>query len=677
MIGPAGEALTVAFGVLVIGAIASLAMHRRANWRVAGAIATGFAAISTLVCWYLAWQVFVAGKIDIGSDLIMIQALNSSLRFQIDALSALFLMFMPLVSVCSMYYSIEYMRKRYAEESPSRYYPYALILLASIIGVVTTEDLFFFFIFWEVMTISSYFLIVFDRDNLEKVRAGLQYFIVMHIAAALTIVARILTYTHAGSYAFEDIALGMESMRLNAPWMMHVVLLCFFLGFATKAGMFPVAGWLPDAHAAAPSPVSALLSGSIVKLGIYGIVRTFLTFLPASGSSTVWGLIIATFGAASIFFGTITALRQDDCKRVLGFHTIGQIGYILLGIGIGLAFINTSPTIAAIGLIGGLFHMINHTVYKSLLFLNVGAAEYWTGTRDMNKMGGLGALMPYTLAATVVAALSIAGVPPFSGFASKWMIYHSAFQGGLTVPFLLLLGLVGIFISTVTLASFVKLVGAIFLGKTETNGETIKGDVPFSMRVPQYVLSGLCVLFGVLPILPLVLLYKSAASALPWGMPAFADLFGSSNTGLTLSMGGATVGVWNPILALAGLGICTLIAYTIFRSGHAESRQVDSWYCGEEFAPELVRYRSHGFVLPFKQAFDRIYPTIKIPHGQVPPFLQKLFDVDSWLYDPVIRAGARFMEKFSHTHIGIPQIYLLWQIVGVAVVIALLFLIVR
>ena len=670
------EIFAAVFGLLLVGALVTAA--RGLSWRAAGYIAIIFAAAATAAVWKLAAQVFISGPIEINQRLVTFRILNASLNFHIDALSAIFLVVVPLVSLCAMLYSIEYMRRRHYEESPSRYYPFTLLLLASIIGVVTVSDLFFFFIFWELMTLTSYFLVVFDRESEKKVQAGIPYFVATHIATALMYIAGIIIYSRCGSFAFSDIKLCISEIMHLTPWLGHIILALFLLGFATKAGIFPLGGWLPLAYPSAPSPATAAFSGSMTKLGIYGIVRVFFEFLPVSNSNSSWGMIIATLGAISIFIGTITALKQDDYKRLLSFHIIGQIGYILLGVGIGVAFVGISPSIAAIGLIAGLFHLVNNAIYKSLLFLNVGAVEYWTDERNLNKVGGLGVLMPLTFTATVIASLSIAGVPPFSGFASKWLIYHAAIHGGLTMPLLLILGLVGIFISTVTLASFMKMLGVLFLGKFHTDGEQIKGEVPLTMRLPQYLLALLCILFGVVPVLPLVFLYKAAASALPAeSMPAFTGLFGHNASGLMLSFGGSTVGIWNPALAVAALAICAAISYIIFKAGAAPSREVDSWYCGEEFAPELVRFRSHGFVLPFKQSFDKMYPAIKIPKLQVPGFLQKLFDFDSWLYNPVISAGSRLSEKFSRTHAGIPQMYMLWQVVGAVLVIGALFLIVR
>lgn len=665
------ELLLAAFGLLVAGAIVGSA--RGTNWRKAGYAAVVFMGAATVLLWALAAQVFDSGAVETRSFLT-IGLLGASLKFHIDQLSAIFLLVMPLVGLAAMLYAVEYMNKVYPQFSPARYYPFALLLMAAIVGVVTVSDLFFFFIFWEMMTLTSWVLVWFDRNDEVKVRAAWKYFVVTHVATACMFAAGIVAYSKSGSFAFTEIARAIGEIAQSSPAVVHVIMALFLIGFTTKAGMFPFGGWLPDAYPAAPSPASAAFAGSMTKLGIYGVVRVFLGFLQAPGLTTIWGGIIAVLGTVSIFVGTLTALQQDDSKRLLSFHIIGQIGYMLLGVGTAVFFVRSNPALATVALIAGLYHLVNNACYKSLLFLNVGAAEYYTGTRDLNKIGGLGALMPVTLVAAVIASLSIAGIPPFNGFASKWLIYQSTAHGGLAMPLFLPLCLVAMFISLVTLASFMKLLGSMFLGHLATNGSKLSSDVPLSMRVPQIALSAVCVLLGVLPILPLYLLYGAASDVLGQRpVPGFAEMFGTSASGITLSFGTGVAGVWNPAYAIVAMVLCAAIAYAISRSALAPYRETVGWYCGEEFEPDQVRFRAHGFCLTFKEAFASIYPTVPAPRLAVPTFLQRLADVDSWLYGPLVKAGNRVTERLSRTHTGIPQLYMLWQVVGAILVLAILF----
>ncbi|MCL6519526.1 MAG: hypothetical protein K6T99_06800 [Armatimonadetes bacterium] len=667
--------LFIASGSLFIGFLVLIAY--RGNWRKSGYMAVFFMSVATLALWVLALRCLASGQKDI-QPILSLNLIGASLTFHIDSLSAVFLLVVPFVGLLTLLYAVEFMAKVYSERSPARYYPFALLLALAIVGVVTISDLFFFFIFWEIMTLASWALVWFERENEEKVKAAWTYFVVTHVAAACILVAMLVIYRESGSFAFEDISRAIGIMAKNNRALVHILMALFMLGFATKAGMFPLGGWLPQAYPAAPSPASAAFAGSMTKIGIYGIVRAFLEFFNNSGLLTIWGGVIAIFGAISIFVGTLTALREDDSKRVLSFHIIGQIGYMLLGIGTGFYFIQTKSILAVLALIAGLYHVVNHACYKSLLFLNVGAAEYATGMRDLNRMGGLGTIMPITMGAAVVASLSIAGIPPFSGFASKWLIYQSAFQGGIRMPLFLALGLIAMFISIATLASFMKLLGAIFLGQPAECTRRARGEVPVAMRVPQVALAVVCVILGIAPILPLIVLYRAAQDIFGDNyVPVFSTLFGTNISGIALNFGNGVAGLWNPIYALIALIFCSLASLVILRLGSAQSRSTVNWYGGEEHEPEEVRFRAHGFCLPFKTAFAKVYPSISIPKISALQGFRKVLDLDSWLYSPILKVGARFTERVSRTHSGVPHVYMIWQLIGAVIAFAILFILIR
>ena len=668
------QLLFTAFGLLTLGALVSIAGR---NWRSTGYTAVVFAGAASVALWILAADAIVGGEVNT-PEYLRLGAIGASLTFHIDRLSAVFLLLVPLIGLAALLYSVEYMNHVHRNASAARYYPFALLLLASITGVVTTSNLFYFFIFWELMTLTSWALVWFDREDEKKVRAAWQYFVATHIAAACMLVAILIIYTRSGSFAFADAAATVGTMVRTSPWLAHILVALFFIGFATKAGMFPLGGWLPQAYPAAPSPATATFAGTMTKLGIYGIVRVLFEFFRVPELTTVWGGIIATLGALSIFVGTLAALREDDAKRMLSYSTIGQIGYMLLGVGTGLFFLQSVPALAAVALIAALYHLLSHACSKSLLFLNVGAAEYQTGTRDLNKIGGLGALMPVSMAAAIIAGLSIAGIPPFSGFVSKWLIYQSTIQGGIRAPMFLILALVAMFVSLVTLAVLMKLIGVMFLGKLSTAGKRVTGDVPATMRIPQEILAAVCVLLGVVPILPLLLLYRAAQDVLGAGfVPAFGGLFGSNPSGIALNVGAGTAGVWNPAYTLVALIFCALLAYAISRSAHAPMRVTETWYGGEEADPEHVRFRAHGFVLPFKEAFAKVYPSVSLPKISAFASIQKVLNLDTWVYGPIVNAGSRLTGRLSRAHSGIPQLYMLWQVIGIIAVLALLFIMLK
>jgi hydrogenase-4 component B len=663
--------LMAAFGLLVAGALVTTAYRR--NWPYAGATATAFMAAASIALWWLAARAFVAGRIEIITPIVF-SPMNAALVFHIDKLSAVFLTIVPFIGLAAMLYAVRYMQKMYPAAAPARYYFFAMLLMAAIVGVITSADLLFFLIFWECMTLTSWVLVWFDRDNQIKVRAAWLYFVVIHIATAGMTVGAVLIYSRTGSFAFGDIAAGIADMSARTPWLVHIVMALFLVGLSTKAGMFPFGGWLPQAHPAAPGPASAIFAGAMIKTGIYGLARMFFGFFSLPGLTVVWGAVLAVLGAASIFIGTLTALRQDDSKRVLSFHTIGQVGYMLLGLGTGLFFLRSNPFLATVGLVAGIYHAVNHACYKSLLFLNVGAAEYQTGTRDLNRMGGLGRLMPVTMAATIVASLSIAGIPPFNGYVSKWLIYQSTLHGGMAAPFFLLLAVVAIFSSVVTLASFMKVVGSMFLGNLATADRVVTGDVPFSMKLPQMALSLMCLLLGILPVVVLKVFDKMALEVLSApGIGSYASPFGYGVTGVSLAFGKTVVGQWNPVVIVAAVAACSIAAYAISRAARAPARETVGWFCGEEHEPEEVRSRAHGFCLPFKESFAKVYPTIRIPRIPALRGPRKLIEADNWLYNPLVRAGERFTDLLSRSHSGLLQMYMLWQIIGIIAVLAIMF----
>jgi len=536
------------------------------------------------------------------------------------------------------------------------------------------------------MTLTSYVLVVFERGEAESMRAGFRYFVATHAGTACMLLAVLLLYRWAGAEGFDFAGMraGMAALVQERAAVAHLVLALFFIGFATKAGVLPFGFWLPDAYPAAPSSAGAAFAGTMTKLGVYGLVRVFVEFLPASPFCIVWGQIIAVMGTISIFVGTVTALVQSDSKRLLSFHIIGQVGYMLLGVGTGVAFLRVSPALAVAGLVGGLFHLVNHAFYKSLLFLNAGAGLYRTGTRDLGKVGGLISIMPLTGVTAIIASLSIAGIPPFSGFSSKWLIFAGSINAALALPLFAVLAAIAIFISAVTLASFLKFLGTLFLGRLDVGDREVeRAEVPLTMRAPQVLIAVFCLLFGLAPVLPVGLIYRAVAGVLPEGYaPNFSSLFGDLALGVSLNLGQGVIGVWNPLWVVVGLLAGLLIGWGLYRLGGAPERKTEPWLCGEPHGVGQVRYRSHGFYLPFKEflsfrvgrvVVDTYFPPLPRPRVGGLDSLRRAVNVDEWLYYPLVSWAKRACERFRETHVGIPQVYVLWMAIGVVLAIAVLF----
>jgi hydrogenase-4 component B len=651
--------------ILVVGSLVSLLSAR--NRKVCGWVSFAFVCASSLFTGLAVVEACTGAPGE--QTLLSLPQLGSRLTLRVDPLSAIFLSIVAVIALLSTLYSVRYM-EHYTHDKVAKFFPLLLLCIATMTGVLVCADFLFFLICWESMTLTSYFLVTFESENPASQRAGLKYFIITHGATLCMAAAALLLWRTSGSFSFDSIRITLSALLGSQPFLANIIIFLFFLGFATKAGILPMGDWLPDAHPVAPSGMSATLSGALVKLGIYGLVRLFCSFLVVSPSLRVWGIFLALAGTGSLFVGTLTALRQTDTKRLMAFHTIGQIGYICLGLGVGVYCLQMYPALASIALAGAILHAVNHACFKSCLFLGAGSVLYRTGERDMDKLGGLAASMPYTSGTTTIASLSIAGVPPFNGFTSKWLIVAACLLAGMRFPLFLVLGIVALFISLATLASFLKVLGSVFFGKAEES-RGIK-EVPISMVVPQVVLAALCVLLGVLP-QPLLRLIGNAIEGVT-GLPA-AGVDASRIWGGLMLTDGSPVGFWSPLAMLAALAILVLISYGIQRAGGAQVRTAPVWYCGEEQVPATVRYPASSFYLPFKHAFQGIYPSGTMHVPKFPAPLRRALDFDQWLYTPFIKMVDRAAGRVSRTHVGTPQIYLLWIVIGAVIVTGILLLV--
>ncbi len=627
---------------------------------------------------YIVYQVFsTSSPVKIDEPLMILPVIGAQLVFNIDKMGALFLSLIAVISLLASLYSIDYMDS-YKEESLLRFYPFLILFVLSMIGVVIVSDLFFFFVFWEFMTLSSYFLVIFEKKDPVVLKAGFKYFLMTHIGTALMFIAAFVLQSYAGTFRFDGIEQAIGSMAVKATFGLHIVLALFFIGFATKSGVYPFGTWLPDAHPAAPSGISAMLSGVMIKMGIFGILRIFLYILPVSDFSVLWGIIIAVFGTLSILIGTFNALVQKDSKRLLAFHSIGQIGYVLLAVGIGISFMKDNPAIATIALIAGLFHMINHAFFKSLLFLNAGSILFKTGIKNLNNLGGLWNIIPLTAVTALVASLSISGIPPFNGFVSKWLIYQVSILGGIKVPLFVSCGVVAIFLSAITMASFIKFFSTSFLGDLpcDIKDHITAKRMPAGMNISQIILALICLGLGLAPLFPVKLIYDSlAGSKLADTLPQFGSIFNGSAGGIGILIDGKETGVWKPlVIVLIFLGL-VLLSYLISKLGGSKKRVVPVWLCGEEYDREQVRYRAHSFYLSLQHLIEGwFFPKILIPGKEKPERVYNSMNFDNIAFYPLARWIVNLADKIKKSHSGIPQIYMLWQVLGVIIAVTLIIL---
>jgi hydrogenase-4 component B len=553
---------------------------------------------------------------------------GSALRISVDGLSAVFLGLIATIAIFSSFYAIRYMTY-YQDYGVGRFYPSFQFFIAGMYGIVTTTDLMVFFcFFWQMMTLSSYVLIRYESRLRENVRAANKYLVMMEISCLFVMLGSYLLagtgpVTIAGEtlmrFDFDAIRERTSTLAALPAKAGPIALLLFLIGFGIKAGMWPFGQmWLPDAHPAAPSPVSALLSGVMIKTGIYGLMRSFIWLMPSQGndwySPAMWGGVFAFLGTITLFFGTMQALKQEQSKRLLAFHSIGQIGYIVLGLGACLALLpagNGNPGLvglAVIGFYGALFHTVNHGLFKSLLFLNAGSMLYATGTQELNRLGGLMKLMPLTACTALVASFSIAGVPLFNGFASKWSIYVATILGSRQTGYLALCGIFGIVTSALTLASFMKFFGVSFLSRMSTLvkeksiGHTSL-EVKPTMQIPQILLALLCILLGLLPGLAYRLIHLSLTAS-SQGLAEKLLSAAPAQTGLAIELpSNSHSALLAPLTVGVVLVVMFFIAWFISRLGAAERRTADVWLCGYVHEADEYRYGAHNLYTEVKRYF--------------------------------------------------------------------------
>jgi len=403
-----------------------------------------------------------------------------------DGLTRLMLVTINLVTLVAVLFSLRYM-ERYTTKG--FYFCLFFLMVAGMNGVAMAGDLFNLYVFIEVAAISSYSLVAFGCES-EELEASFKYLVLGSLASTFVLFGVAILYNLTGTLNMAQIRGQMDALVGNPA--LYVAAGFFVMGLGLKAAMVPFHAWLPDAHPSAPAPISAMLSGVLIKaLGVYALARIFFSVL---GPTHEYAVVMMALGALSMLGGVLLAVGQWDFKRLLAYHSISQMGYVVLALGIGAAVLadGGSRAVAGLAIFGGLFHMFNHAAFKSLLFLCSGATEYATGTRQLKELGGLARRMPVTSGCCRIASLSIAGVPPFNGFWSKLIIIVAAVQAGYVW-----LAALATLVAFLTLVSFVKVQRYVIGGELPERHENVR-EVPVSMCIAMVTLAIVCVGAGVL-----------------------------------------------------------------------------------------------------------------------------------------------------------------------------------
>ncbi|WP_140921318.1 hydrogenase 4 subunit B [Limnobaculum xujianqingii] len=519
---------------------------------------------------------------------------------RLDGLAAFMVMVISLLVVVTALYSLSYVEE-YIGKGARYMGLFMNLFIASMVALVVMDNAFYFLVFFEMMSLASYFLVITEQDD-EAVSAGLLYFLIAHAGSVLIMIAFFILYKESGSMDFDS----FRQASLSAPEASVVFLLAFF-GFGAKAGMIPLHGWLPRAHPAAPSHASALMSGVMVKIGIFGIIKVGIDILGAT--SAWWGLVVLAFGAVSAVLGVMYALAEHDIKKLLAYHTVENIGIILMGVGVGMIGIATQhPVLAVVGILGGLYHLLNHAVFKGLLFLGAGSVMYRVHTKDMELMGGLAKLMPYTAITFLIGTMAISALPPLNGFVSEWFTYQALFTMSHEGSFIMrIAGPVAIVMLAITGAlaalCFVKVYGISFAGAARSEKAANATEVPLPMILAMVLLALLCIALGV---------------GAPLVSPVIADISAQLTGQATMSVASGSLVfpgsspqtvLSTPLIALLLIGFLTLplLIYSIFKSQRLRHRHGGNpWACGYGYDGQMA-VSAGGFTQPLRTMFAPLY----------------------------------------------------------------------
>lgn len=648
--------LLLHFGVLVAGITLVVLVPER----VKAIFTFAFAGLNSLITSYIAIQGIISNGIEVnlaGGNFL------GAIPFRIDSLSAWFILIINLISTAGILYGIGYLKVYKPLRSIlTVHWVFFLLFQSSMLWVCMVQNSIAFLVAWEIMSISSMFLVLFDHTDPKVLKAGINYMVQMHLSVVLLTISFIWVYFQTGTFDFKGIGTFFGA---NANiWLF----LLFFAGFGLKAGFIGLHTWLPHAHPAAPSHVSGVMSGVIVKMGIYGILRV-ITYLKAD--FIVLGEIVLSASVLTGLFGIMNAAVHRDFKRMLAYCTIENIGIIGIGIGLGLIGLGRSNNLLVfLGFGGALLHVLNHSLFKSLLFFSAGAVYQQTHTRDMDKLGGLAKKMPQTAALFLIGAIAIGGIPPFNGFISEFIIYCGLLNGiesaNIAEITLMIMSFAGLsIIGGISILTFTKTFGTIFLGAQRQPLHHEPKEVSNTMLVPQYIMVGFMLLVAFLPGCFLQLMNMVIGGIFP-------DLNMASNPALLRYASVMQHISLYSLLFIAFIGLIYLLRSRV--SAAKEIVYDQTWGCGYVASTPKIQYTGKSFskslgklfhfVLIEKKSYselksDEIFPKTRRYASHYLDFFEHR------IIDPIIGRLQYFIDLFKFVQNGKVQAYVLYGILFV------------
>jgi formate hydrogenlyase subunit 3/multisubunit Na+/H+ antiporter MnhD subunit len=596
-------------------------------------------------------------------------------RLGLDPLSGFFLAVTGMAAFFVSVYSAGYLRGIAAKRPVTRLAAFYCLFIAGMFLVLLADDAFLFMTSWEVMAASSFFLVAFEDESTEARKAAFIYFLVAHVGAVLIL----LSFGLAAGFAtgFEDFSgyafSAMRGSGMPQAWRTAAFLLAF-VGFAAKAGVVPLHVWLPEAHPAAPTNVSALMSGVMLKTAVYGIIRMGIDIL--GPPVWWWGAIVLTAGLVSALVGVLHAMMQNDIKRLLAYSSVENIGIILVCVGLSMIFRSFGmDALSALALVAGLYHTLNHAAFKGLLFMGAGSVVHATGERNMERMGGLIHAMPWTSALFLVGCVSIAALPPLNGFVSEWLTFQSfLLSPALPSPLLdiiIPLGAAIIALSgTLAAACFVKAYGVVFLGHWRGDKGHAVHEASWSMRAGMALAALMCLGLGLMPGHVIGWLNNISVEMVGAGIGESAREFGW----MWLTPVSAERASYSAPMVLLCMASVVAAVFLLAHARRKDIRRAPLWDCGFEKVTERMQYTSTAFSMPFRRIFGFLFSVKETarPSGgrKAWPFTggftyQLRLRDRTWhaLYTPIADAAFRLAKAAGRLQHGRIQIYLMYSFI--------------
>ncbi|HEY9722925.1 MAG TPA: proton-conducting transporter membrane subunit [Oscillatoriaceae cyanobacterium] len=659
--------LLLALLVASIGSLLPIALSSRP--RASHAIACVTAGLASALALGGALEI-LSGAPPVRASLFVLPTLTD-LALRVDALAAFFLALTGLVGLLVALYAYGSGREYLGRKNVAVLGGLLNAFLLSLGLVFAADDALVFLLAWEAMALSSFFLVAFEHEREEVRRASVRYAVMTHLGAG---------FLFAAFLALSGHGLGFEAIRASSrmlpEWLRDAAFVGVAIGFGTKAGVVPLHGWLPEAHPAAPSHVSALMSGVMIKCGVYGLLRVAFDLL--GGGPAWWGGLILALGCATAVLGALSAVVAQDLKRLLAYSSIENVGIAFIALGGALLFAALGrPAIAALALAACLFHVLNHAVFKSLLFLGAGAVRHATHTTSLDQLGGLVRRMPVTAVCFLVGTMALAALPLLNGFVGEWLTFESLIAGfgiktGLLNLWLPLAACALALTSGLALVAAVKAFGVGFLAKPRSEAAAHACEAGPSMRVAMGILALACLALGVLP-----------ARVLPLLDPILQRLVGASlpSVGLGFSLPGSEARFAPLPLACAVIAALALV-WLLSRLGGTRERVAPTWACGGTLTARN-QYSAGGYAQPLRQVFGRLLlphvQEIEVEGGLSPVFkrgvryrvhMEAL--VEKVFYGPVTRGTLEAAHRLTRIQGGSVHLYLAYLFAALLVVLALL-----